>query len=184
MSTQAETSPQMRSSSYLLPGESLDFLLRDEMRAVRFALDYAKADLILRDWRIRSTVIVFGSAGVPSPEALDLLPGATGTDGAFRQQQRQWYEAAREFGRIASLRGGAVKDGSEWRDNVIATGGGKAPQMPVVLFDSTYWRKIINFSALVDAGMVSPEHCSLFEFADSPEEAWRSIARRGLRAHG
>lgn len=268
MSTRvAGTNPQMRSSSYVLPVEDLDFLLRDEMRAVRFALEFAKADLILRDWRIRSTIIVFGSARVPAPETLDMLPGATGTEGMLRQQQRQWYEAAREFGRIASMRGGALKDGCDWRDNVIATGGGpglmeaanrgahdvgapsigfniklpveqrpnpyttpeltfrfhyfamrkmhlvmranalaifpggfgtldelfelltlqqtgKTPQMPVVLFDSAYWRKIIDFTALVDAGMVSPQHCSLFEFADTPEEAWRSIERRGLRAHG
>jgi hypothetical protein len=38
------------------------------MRATRFALEYAKADLLLRDWGIRSTIIVFGSARAPSPE--------------------------------------------------------------------------------------------------------------------
>lgn len=267
MSTMAETrNPQMDSSSYLLPVEDLGFLLRDEMRAVRFALEYAKADLILRDWKVRSTIIVFGSARVPAPETLDRLPSATGAETLLREQQRRWYEAARTFGQIASLRGGALRDGREWRDNVVATGGGpglmeaanrgahdvgapsigfniklpleqqpnpyttpeltfrfhyfamrkmhlvmranalaifpggfgtldelfelltllqtnKAPRIPVVLFDSAYWRKIINFPALIDAGMVSPEHCALFEFVDTPEEAWRSIERRGLQAH-
>lgn len=105
-----------------------------------------------------------------------------------------------------------MKDGSDWRDNVIATGGGpglmeaanrgandvgaplfelltllqtgKAMPMPVVLFDSAYWRRLINFPALVEAGMVSQEHCALFEFSDTPEDAWRSVERRGLRAHG
>jgi predicted Rossmann-fold nucleotide-binding protein len=38
------------------------------MRAIRFALEYAKAELALRDWAIRSTIIVFGSARIPSPE--------------------------------------------------------------------------------------------------------------------
>lgn len=61
---------------------------------------------------------------------------------------------------------------------------GKAPAIPVVLFDEGYWRRIIDFEALVDAGMVSTEHCALFEFADTPEQAWHSIERRGLRAHG
>ena len=32
-------------------------------------LDYAKAELALRDWGIRSTIIVFGGARVPSPRA-------------------------------------------------------------------------------------------------------------------
>jgi hypothetical protein len=30
--------------------------------------------------------------------------------------------------------------------------------MSVVLFDSPCWRRIIHFEALVEAGMVSPEH--------------------------
>lgn len=265
MAMQADdTSPQERSSSYLLPVEDVDFLLRDEMRALRLALEYAKAELILHDWRIRSTIIVFGSARVPAPETLDQLPSATGSELLLRQQQRRWYEAAREFGRIASLRGGALKSAGDWRDNVVATGGGpglmaaanrgaydvgapsigfnirlpveqrpnpyttpeltfrfhsfamrkmhlvmranalaifpggfgtldelfelltllqtgKAPAMPVVLFDSAYWRRIIHFEALVADGMVSAEHCALFEYADTPEEVWQSIERRGLR---
>ena len=35
-----------------------------------------------------------------------------------------WYEEARQFGRIASERGGAFAPHHRWRDNVIATGGG------------------------------------------------------------
>ena len=57
-----------RSPSYRLAVEDTDFLLRDEMRGVRFALEYSKAELELRDHGIRSTVVVFGSARVPSPE--------------------------------------------------------------------------------------------------------------------
>jgi uncharacterized protein (TIGR00730 family) len=34
------------------------------------------------------------------------------------------YQEAREFGRIASQRGGAFAPHDRWRDNVIATGGG------------------------------------------------------------
>jgi hypothetical protein len=43
---------QRRSKSYRLPVEDTEFLLRDEMRAVRFALEYAKAELSLRDWGV------------------------------------------------------------------------------------------------------------------------------------
>ncbi len=59
---------QKRSRSYVLPVQDTAFLLRDEMRDIRFALEYAKAELLLRDWGIRSTIIVFGSAHTPSPE--------------------------------------------------------------------------------------------------------------------
>jgi uncharacterized protein (TIGR00730 family) len=109
---------QMSSRSYLLPFEDTEFLLRDEMRAQRFALEFAKTDLILRDWRIRSTIIVFGSSRIPAPEVVQ------GKLSALQARQQSWYAAAREFGRIASLRGGALQDGAEWRDNVVATGGG------------------------------------------------------------
>ena len=124
-----DNSAQMRSPSYLLPVEDTQFLLRDEMRATRFSLEYAKAELLLRDWGIRSTVIVFGSARVPSPEQLADARQAAGTPddpaAAERLARRAaWYQAAREFGRIVSERGGALSPAHRWRDNVIATGGG------------------------------------------------------------
>jgi len=89
------------------------FLLRDEMRAVRFALEYAKAELSLRDWRVRSTIIVFGSAQILSPErAQSLLHAAEGTPVLERVRRRarqtRWYELAREFARLVSERGGAI----------------------------------------------------------------------------
>lgn len=124
-----DSSPQMKSRSYQLPVEDTAFLLRDEMRALRFALEYAKADLLLRDWGIRSTVIVFGSARVPSPEQVagEREAGRAPADpAAAAREARQlgWYQAAREFGRIVSERGGAFAPEHRWRDNVIATGGG------------------------------------------------------------
>ncbi len=99
-----DNSSQKHAASYRLAVEDPDFLLRDEMRDIRFALEYAKADLGMRDWGIRSTVIVFGSART-KPES-------------------PRYEAARQFGRIVSERGGALAPHHRWRDNVIATGGG------------------------------------------------------------
>jgi hypothetical protein len=120
---------QLNSSSYLLPVEDAAFLLRDEMRASRFALEYSKADLLLRDWGIRSTVIVFGSARIPSPEQarnIDVTVQQPAASGQVDRLARRvaWYESAREFGRIVSQRGGALAPQHRWRDNVIATGGG------------------------------------------------------------
>ncbi len=97
--------------TYRLPALDQDFLLGDSMRGVRFLLEYAKAEEALRAWQVRSTIVVFGSARVREHG-----PG----------RQPFWYEQARRFGRIASERGGALKDGSPVRDNVIATGGGPA----------------------------------------------------------
>jgi len=57
--------------AYRLPVEDIDFLLRDELRGIGFMLEYEKAELSLRDWGVRSTVIVFGSARVPAPETAE-----------------------------------------------------------------------------------------------------------------
>ena len=258
------------SPSYLLAVEDTQFLLRDEMRAVRFALEYSKADLLLRDWGIRSTIIVFGSARVPSPERVEAWKA---TDSKVEAEQMQrlerqlgWYQAAREFGRIASERGGARAPRDRWRDNVIATGGGpgimeaanrgaheanapsigfnvrlpheqfpnaystpeltfrfhyfamrkmhlamranalvifpggfgtmdelfelltlrqtnKAPEIPIVLFDTAYWQRLVNFDLLIEEGMIGRQDLELFDFADSAEATWEILVRRGLHAH-
>jgi uncharacterized protein (TIGR00730 family) len=253
--------PRAASQSYLLAVEDTAFLTRPEMRAFRFGLEYAKAELLLRDWGIRSTIIVFGSARVHSPEDAAVLPPDKRPPHLARQLAR--YEAARQFGRIVSERGGALAPTGRWHDNVVATGGGpglmeaanrgaseagaptigfnitlpheqqpnrfitpelnfrfhyfamrkmhlamranalvvfpggfgtldelfeiltleqtgKAPSVPVVLFDRSYWERIINFDALVEEQVIDRQDLKLFEFADTPEEIWQALVRRGL----
>ena len=59
----------------------------------------------------------------------------------------------------------------------------KAPPAPIVLFGEAYWRRIVNFDALAEDGMISPAELKLFEFAEAAEGGWDSLVRRGLRAH-
>ncbi|MBI1197996.1 MAG: TIGR00730 family Rossman fold protein [Phenylobacterium sp.] len=100
---------QMASPTYQLAALDRDFLLGDSMRGVRFLLEFAKADEGLRRWGVASTIVVFGSARVRE-------------DGP--EPQARWYAAAREFGAIASQRGGALLTDHAPRHNVIMTGGG------------------------------------------------------------
>ena len=100
---------QLASPSYRLPALDTEFLLSDSMRGVRFQLEFAEADQALRDWGVRSTVVVFGSARVREDGPPD---------------HARWYAEARRFGALASRLGGAMRDSSQPRDNVIATGGG------------------------------------------------------------
>jgi len=100
---------QMASPSFELATLDQEFLLSEELRGVRFLLEYTKAELLLKRARILSTIVVFGSARIREDG-----PG----------KEAQWYAAAREFGRLASERGGAVCPEGEAHRNVIATGGG------------------------------------------------------------
>lgn len=262
--------PVPRSS--LLAVEDTEFLLRDEMRSIRFALEYAKPELELRDWGIRSTIIVFGSARIASPEQAEAAAKAASNDAERKhaealRKQAELYQTAREFAQIASRRGGSFAPKNRWRDNVIATGGGpgimeaanrgahdagaptigfnitlpheqvpnpyitpelyfrfhyfamrkmhlamranalavfpggfgtmdelfevltlqqtrKARPTPIVLFRESYWRKVINFDALVEEGVIAADDLKLFEFAETAEEGWASLIRRGLDVHG
>lgn len=100
---------QLASPSYRLAALDQDFLLGDSMRGVRFLLEYAKAEEMLRAWGVRSTIVVFGGARVREDG-----------DG----EHARWYAQARAFGALASERGGSIRSTDKFRDNVIATGGG------------------------------------------------------------
>jgi uncharacterized protein (TIGR00730 family) len=218
------------------------------MRGARFLLEYEKADQALKKLQIKSTIVVFGSA-------------RTREDGPGKEAF--WYNQARAFGRIASERGGALRDEGGVHRNVITTGGGpgtmgaanrgardagamtigfnirlpheqepnpystpdltfqfhyfamrkmhfamranalmvfpggfgtfdelfeiltlrqtgKASQMPIVLFDESYWRDVVNFDKLVEYGMIAKTDLELFQFADTAEAAWEAMVRQGL----
>jgi len=237
-----------KDESYQLAALDQEFILGDSMRGARFMMEYAKAEEHMRARRIRSTIVVFGSARIRE-------------DGG--DWQAKTYNAARTFARIASERGGALADRGPWLDNVIVTGGGpgimeaanrgaqdagalsvglnisipheqapnpfitpqlsfrfhyfamrkmhfamraralvifpggfgtldelfelltlsqtgKAPAIPVVLYDRAFWTRIINFEALAETGMISPQDLGLFDIVDDVEEAWERLTARGL----
>jgi len=51
----------------------------------------------------------------------------------------------------------------------------KAKQVPIVLFGSDYWKRVINLDVLVDEGVISPGDLELFRYADEPQDAWDAI---------
>ena len=53
--------------------------------------------------------------------------------------------------------------------------------LPVVLYDSKFWKGLINFDKFVEAGVVGQKDLDLFGFADSPREAWNELLKRGLK---
>ncbi len=54
-----------------------------------------------------------------------------------------------------------------------------AKKIVVVIYGSDYWKKVVNFEAMADAGMIAPEDLKLFKMADSPEESFEFL-KEGL----
>ena len=234
----ADNTAQKNSPSYRLAATDPDFLLGDSTRGARFMLEYQKAEDHLRARGVVSTIVVFGSARV--------------------REGNPWYEAARDFARIASERGGAMAESEAGRHHVIATGGGpgimeaanrgateagalsigfnitlpheqepnawstpdltfrfhyfamrkmhlamraaalvvfpggfgtldelfeimtltqtgKMSPVPIVLYDSAFWKGLLNLETMAQAGFIRPEDLELFCYADSPEETYARI---------
>jgi hypothetical protein len=54
-----------------------------------------------------------------------------------------------------------------------------AKKITVVIYGSEYWKKVFNLDTLVDTGAISPKDIELFQFADTPEDAF-AILKQGL----
>ncbi|NLY34417.1 MAG: TIGR00730 family Rossman fold protein [Alcaligenaceae bacterium] len=123
-------------ATYRLAQEDIDFLASDELRGQRLELEYLKTDKILEESCIRSTVVVFGSARISSPEEAKskmeqiekMLNGSPQDEvmlKAYKRAERNlknshYYEQAISFAKMISEH--FQKQGR--CDYVIMTGGG------------------------------------------------------------
>lgn len=261
-SREAPSTAQTRAPTYRLAFADDEFLLRDELRPVRLQLELMKPELALTDYKVRSTVVMFGSARIPEPGARPATETPAGDDARRRavasslSAKSRYYEEARRFARLVSE---ACQSDGPARDLVVVSGGGpgimeaanrgaadagavsiglnitlpheqapnpyitpelcfqfhyfairkmhfliraralvifpggfgtldelfdaltliqtgKIAPMPVLLFGSEFWNKVINFEALVEAGTISHHDLNLFEFVETAEQAWDRIA--------
>ena len=51
----------------------------------------------------------------------------------------------------------------------------KAKPVPIILFGSDYWKRLINLDVLVEEGAISPKDLNLFQYVDDPQVAWDII---------
>lgn len=262
-------SPHTRSSSYRLAYQDEEFILRDELRPVRLQLELLKPELILQENHIESTVVVFGSARIPEPEAAQAR--LVSAEAEYRKNKHddilkqkvniarralinsKYYEEARKLGGLISsntgkdvlvvITGGgpgimeAANRGAheagipsigmnivlpfEQAPNpyitpeltfqfhyfavrkmhllmrakaLVAFPGGygtldelfetltliqtkKVNAIPILLFGREFWKRVINFNALVEEGMISANDLDLFQFVETAEDAWDIISQ-------
>src|SRR5437868_8667568 len=89
--------PQTESAAYKLAFQDSEFLLREDLRPVRFQLELLKPELLLTEADIASTFVFYGSARVPAPDMADALIEAATNDEqleiAKRLKAKSWlYE--------------------------------------------------------------------------------------------
>ena len=122
--------------AYRLAFTDTDFLLREELRPVRFQLELLKPDLIQQEHGIDSTVVVFGSARYLSRDdaqaqldeahaQLASRPRSTKAKAALKRAETalknsHFYEEARRFGALVTRNSGHI----EGCKLVVVTGGG------------------------------------------------------------
>ncbi|WP_288253315.1 TIGR00730 family Rossman fold protein [uncultured Hydrogenophaga sp.] len=53
----------------------------------------------------------------------------------------------------------------------------KSKPVPILLYGSDYWKRLINLEVLVEEGTISPEDLQLFQYVDDPKVAWEAIVK-------
>ena len=48
--------------------------------------------------------------------------------------------------------------------------------MPIVLFGTDYWKRLVNMDVMVEEGAISAADLELFSYVDEPLEAWNVIS--------
>jgi hypothetical protein len=126
VANQPTPAPQTADAAYRLAFQDMDFLLREDLRPVRFQLELLKPELLLDEAKIGSTFVFYGSARIPEPEKADALLAAAGTDHQKVIAERlkaksKYYDEARRLARLCSR---VDKEPGGLRHFVVCSGGG------------------------------------------------------------
>ncbi len=250
--------PQTEHPAYRLAFQDPEFLLREDLRPVRFQLELLKAELLLAEAGIKSTFVFYGSARIPAPDGVAAKLAAAKTPEARAVAERlaakaKYYDVARELARLASAvdaagqraftvcsgggpsimeaanRGAAdvgapsiglnivlpheelpnpyVTPGLSFQFHYFALrkmhfliraravavfpGGfgtfdeffelltlvqtGKITPLPILLYGGDFWRRVVDFEALVEEGTIAASDLELFHIVETAEDGWRIV---------
>ncbi len=122
----ASGTPQTEHPAYRLAFQDMDFLLREDLRPVRFQLELLKPQLILDAANIASTFVVYGSARIPEPSKAQALLELADTPQQKKIAERlieksKYYDVARELAQMVS---NFPLDEAGKRHFVVCSGGG------------------------------------------------------------
>ncbi len=253
------STPQTEDPAYKLAFQDNEFMLREELRPIRFQLELLKPEMLLDEANIESTFVIYGSARIGDKESAQKKIDAAKTERDVEIANRlmkkaRYYDEARKLAQLASECGISEPDGK--RHFVVCSGGGPAimeaanrgahdvgkesiglnivlpfeqapnkyvtPQLsfqfhyfalrkmhfliraravavfpggfgtfdeffelltlvqtrkmeavPIFLFGSDFWNRVINFEELALEGTISTKDLDLFQIVDDADEAWQ-----------
>ena len=118
--------PQTSSSAYRLAFQDTEFLLREDLRPVRFQLELLKPQLLMDEARIESTFVFYGSARIPEPDQVQARIDAATTPEQKRiaenlGKKAHYYDEARK---LASIAAQYPVNAAGCRHFVVCSGGG------------------------------------------------------------
>ena len=105
---------QTRAPAYRLAFDDQEFMCRDELRPVRLQLELLKPEMMMEEFGIESTVVLFGGARIPEPSQKGKARTKT------LAELSKFYDEAREFARLMTLR----SNQNGHKRDVVVTGGG------------------------------------------------------------
>ncbi len=122
----AISTPQTEHPAYRLAFQDMEFLLREDLRPVRFQLELLKPSLLLDEAKIASLFVIYGSARIPEPAKARALLDLATDDQSRRIAERlieksKYYDVARDLARLASCH---PRDEDGQRHFVVCSGGG------------------------------------------------------------
>ncbi len=120
------SSPQTEDPAYRLAFQDPEFLLRPDLRPVRFQLELLKPELLLDEAGIASIFVFYGSARIPAPDKADAIVAAAATAhqkavAGRLKANAKYYDEARKLAQMASR---VERDPDGKRHFVVCTGGG------------------------------------------------------------
>ena len=120
------STPQTQHPHYRLAFQDMDFLLREDLRPVRFQLELLKTELVLEEAKIASTFVFYGSARIPEPAKVQALLELASDEKSKKIAERlveksKYYDVARELAAKVSV---LPRDERGWRQFVVCSGGG------------------------------------------------------------
>ena len=58
-----------------------------------------------------------------------------------------------------------------------------AKRIAIVMYGSSYWKTVLNLDVLVEKGAIAPDDIHLFQFVDTPEEAFDQLTKSLIELH-